>query len=1222
MKQNLLYRLRYALIATCTILLAVAIETNYFNSHVSDRHFVSFQKVILEKQKHADKLCKEIISLPESADFQTYESYRKQHKSLFGNQRLSFFIFTHDTITYWSDNTVVTNYSLFKNAGNLLFTGNNWYLVSHAQEGKREVFFLTFIKSQYSFSNEYIKTEFHPDFNLNGNIEIYSDSCDDTYPIYDTNNHFLFSLSKTAERSTNIIQCYTAIILYFIGIIFLLIFLNSIIKSFKKTHWRVLLNGIAIAFLILLRWYMIQKQIPYIGYTSDLFNSEYFSMPFTPSLGDLMFNCMILAYFVIVLARNFNSCEFVTRKQRTLSLLSLAVISSAYWVVCTKIFSALVLNSLINLKLFNILNINGLSVAAYSIIAFLLFLYFYMLYSFFHQKKGLLTAVDAVKYCVVSIVLSLLCSLGLSTTFLGFEVFFILINVAFCLFALLKKFHLNVLKILLLLISALFVEIVIAHFVRIKDLSLQRQTAIELATEQDPVAESFLTYVYKDSRKDKTLMSLAQQPDNKDIEIRNYLQEKYFNGFLKQYELECTVCGTDSRFSSSNQLANCEKFFNRMLLTSGESVSDSNYYYINNQDGNITYFDSIRYNLPNGTSTKLYIELHSKTNSLNFGYPTILLNKEISKKTLSDFSSAKYKNGLLVSKTGNWPYSQVLQSYDSQENETQTDSNFQTIVDKQHAIVHLSYKINDQFTVVVSNRILKWNNYLIWFPYIFLYFYVLLLIFNLFSTQNESTLKHSLSAQIKNSLIGLLFATFAIVGIFGASFMKTRNDRLQINFLEEKMRIIATEFSSEYKDYTTFSAQDVATIQRLLSNLAENHTSDINLYGTNGNLIASSRPEIFQYKLQYEKMSPSAFDFLIARNHSRYTHHETIGSLEFLSAYTSITNGQNQILGYLNLPNFSNQQEFTQQFAGLIVGMLNLFVILMLLATISSAFIAKKITDPLTIIQNKMRKVTIGNENEKIEMSVPNELTGLIKNYNTMIDQLSISADKLAKAERENAWQEMARQIAHEIKNPLTPMKLNLQLLNRSWDEKDPKFETRLKSISKTMIEQIDTLADTATSFSDFAKLSKVTLTSVNINELLQNCVTLFTQEEKSDVTANLPAEPVFINADKDKTTRLFNNLIKNAIQAIPSDRHGNVVVSLSADSDYATISVADNGRGIDDETKQHIFQLHFTTKETGSGFGLAICKNIVESSGGKIWFETELNKGSIFFVKLPLQKE
>ncbi len=1202
-------------------MLAVAIETNYFNPQVSDRHFVTFQKVILEKQKNADRLCKEIISLPKSADFQTYERYRKQQKTLFSNQRASFFVFVHDSLTYWSDNTVVIDYSLFKNAGNLLFTGNAWYLVSHAQDGQREVFFLTFLKCQYSFSNEYIKTEFHPDFNLNANIEIYSDSCDDTYSIYDTNNVFLLSLSKTAERSTNIIQCYTAIILYFLGIIFLLVFFTATITALKKPLWRTLLNGATIAFLVFARWYMIQEQIPYIGYTSALFDSDYFSMPFTPSLGDLLFNTMILAYVLMAIARKLNSCEFSTERQRTLSLLFLAIVSAAYWAVCTKIFSALVLNSLINLKLFNILNINGLSIAAYSIIAFLLFFYFYLLYSFFNKKKGLLTATDAVRFCVLSIILSLLFCWALSSSFWGFEIFFIVITVVFCLFARIKKIQLDILKILLLLLSALFVELFIAHFVQIKDLSLQHQTAIELATEQDPVAESFLTNVYKESRKDKTLKQLAQQIDNKDVEIRNYLQEKYFNGFLKQYELECTVCGTDSRFSSSNQLPNCEKFFNQLLLTSGESVSDSNYYYINNQDGNITYFDSIGYKLPNGTRTKLYIELHSKTNSPNFGYPTILLNKDISQKTESYFSSAKYKNGLLISKSGKFPYSQVLQFYDSQENETQTNSNFQTIVDKQHNVVHLSYKINDQFTVVVSNRTLKWSNYLIWFPYIFLYFYLLLLGFNICSSESPLTKKQSLSAQIKNSLIGLLFTTFAVVGIFGASFMKSRNDRQQVNFLEEKMRIITTEFSSEYKDYNAFSAQDIASVQQLLSKLAEIHSSDVNLYNSKGNLIASSRPEIFQYKLQYEKMSASAFDFLIARNHSRYTNREAIGDMEFLSAYASVTNGQNQILGYINLPNFSNQQEFTQQFAGLIVGMLNLFVILILLATISSAFIAKKITDPLTIIQNKMSKVTIGNENEKIELSVPNELTGLIKNYNTMIDQLSISAEKLAKAERENAWQEMARQIAHEIKNPLTPMKLSIQLLNRSWNEKDPKFETRLKSISTTMIEQIDTLAETATSFSDFAKLSTVNLTNLNINELLENCVTLFTQDDKADVTANLPLEPIVIIADKDKTTRLFNNLIKNAIQAIPTDRHGNVLVSLSADSDFATISVADNGRGIDEEAKQHLFQLHFTTKETGSGFGLAICKNIVESSGGKIWFETEPNKGSIFFVKLPLQK-
>ena len=201
-------------------------------------------------------------------------------------------------------------------------------------------------------------------------------------------------------------------------------------------------------------------------------------------------------------------------------------------------------------------------------------------------------------------------------------------------------------------------------------------------------------------------------------------------------------------------------------------------------------------------------------------------------------------------------------------------------------------------------------------------------------------------------------------------------------------------------------------------------------------------------------------------------------------------------------------------------------------------------------------------------------------------------------------------------------MKLSLQLLNRSWDEKDEKFETRLKTISKTIIEQIDTLADTATSFSDFAKLSKVVLEPININELLQNCITLFEQEENITITSDFKEQDVIVLADKEKTMRLFNNLLKNATQAIPTDQKGLISVTLQTEQNFARIAIHDNGRGIDDEVKKHIFELHFTTKSTGSGFGLAICKNIIEGCNGEIWFETELGVGTTFFVKLPLQKE
>jgi signal transduction histidine kinase len=200
-------------------------------------------------------------------------------------------------------------------------------------------------------------------------------------------------------------------------------------------------------------------------------------------------------------------------------------------------------------------------------------------------------------------------------------------------------------------------------------------------------------------------------------------------------------------------------------------------------------------------------------------------------------------------------------------------------------------------------------------------------------------------------------------------------------------------------------------------------------------------------------------------------------------------------------------------------------------------------------------------------------------------------------------------------------MKLSLQLLNRSWDEKDERFESRLKSISKTMIEQIDTLADTATSFSDFAKLSKVNLEKIDINELIQSCVVIFSHDENVEVRAELPETPVFVLADKEKTIRLFNNLIKNAIQSIPKERQGlvRVTVSKSEKSDFAIIKVIDNGRGIPEEIQSRIFELHFTTKSTGSGFGLAICKSVAESSNGRIYFETEIDKGTTFCVELPL---
>ncbi|MCC6690907.1 MAG: GHKL domain-containing protein [Bacteroidia bacterium] len=233
--------------------------------------------------------------------------------------------------------------------------------------------------------------------------------------------------------------------------------------------------------------------------------------------------------------------------------------------------------------------------------------------------------------------------------------------------------------------------------------------------------------------------------------------------------------------------------------------------------------------------------------------------------------------------------------------------------------------------------------------------------------------------------------------------------------------------------------------------------------------------------------------------------------------------------------------------------------------------------------------------------------------------ELTKSAELLAKSERESAWREMAKQVAHEIKNPLTPMKLSVQHLQRMWNDKDPEIEQKLQRITNTLIEQIDTLSSIASAFSSFAKMPKPTSEKVDLDAVLQNTISLFKEIDGTTINyTNHLSEKAFVFADKEQLLRVFNNLVKNALQCIPESRRGQITVSLNAGDIGYTVTVNDNGSGISKEVAEKIFTPNFTTKSTGMGLGLVMAKNIVENFDGKIWFTTEEEKGSAFYVELP----
>jgi len=330
-----------------------------------------------------------------------------------------------------------------------------------------------------------------------------------------------------------------------------------------------------------------------------------------------------------------------------------------------------------------------------------------------------------------------------------------------------------------------------------------------------------------------------------------------------------------------------------------------------------------------------------------------------------------------------------------------------------------------------------------------------------------------------------------------------------------------------------------------------------------------------------------------------------------------LINNKNKVLAYLCLPYFTKQNLLEEEISNLIVAEINLYVFLILLSSMIAVFISNKITRPLALIQEKFKNIKLKTY-EKIEYNGKDEVGDLVKEYNRMLIELEKNIELLSQSERESAWREMAKQIAHEIKNPLTPMKLHIQMLLRSWENKDSNFEMRLKRTSKNIIEQINALSKIATEFSNFAKMPKANNTVFNIVEVLNDTVRLFENEEVKILTLFRDKE-INVFADKEQITRVFINLIKNGMQAVPEDKKGRINVYLEKDEEFVITQLQDNGDGINDEVKEKLFRPNFTTKSSGMGMGLAIVKNIIESANGKIFFETKINIGTTFFVKLPI---
>ena len=298
------------------------------------------------------------------------------------------------------------------------------------------------------------------------------------------------------------------------------------------------------------------------------------------------------------------------------------------------------------------------------------------------------------------------------------------------------------------------------------------------------------------------------------------------------------------------------------------------------------------------------------------------------------------------------------------------------------------------------------------------------------------------------------------------------------------------------------------------------------------------------------------------------------------------------------------------------------YILIFIVAGAIAFLITRDFTRSLKKLSDSINHLKLGKMNETLEWKSNDEIGQLIQEYNSMLFQLEASADKLAQQERETAWREMAQQVAHEIKNPLTPMKLRLQHLQRSWQDNPEEFQTRLNDFVQSMTDQIDTLSHIAQEFSNFAKMPQSKNERLNLQEIVKSVLTTFENENQTISFYQNTRDSAFIFGDKSHVIRVLNNLITNAIQSIPTERTEKISLGVRVSKNHVTLKITDNGNGISPEISKRIFMPNFTTRSTGSGLGLAMVKSIVTQMNGKVAFRTQVDKGSSFFVILPLDQK
>lgn len=1151
------------------------------------------------------------------------------HTALSTETTYPFFVYDQNRLKFWSDNTFIPPPQFLTDSFQvkLLQIGREAYILKKDFiDASHFVISLITLLREYTISNDYLSAEWNYQIFPSQNFTILEPNASLGVPVCIEDNCVFRISFIAADFPSRQSERYAAIILITLSIAALLIMVYIRLPDVRKRNPEL---GLIFLFFVLLglRLMMTYFQFPGVLLKSPYFDPQIFaSSSINSSLGDLFLNVLGILALCLYIFKNFFHFRILNLRNKPLTAWALSIISGLCilfaWLFPFIIIQTLYNNSSIILDISQSLSFDGLRTAA--LLTVLLsgissFLFSHAFIRILSYDKNHVRVIVSFLIAVTTFVLIN------EWTMQEYRSTLIFAGVSF--FAVhFLKLHKNLKRLSYGTFAYLFVSIfflsahgayAIQHFTQKEKIQSQFRFASTFLIDRDIFAEYLLNEAAENIANDAFIQTRLMSPFLGKEPIRQKVRQLFLPSYFNKYDVQIFIFNSFGASVDNNVDINLSDLVRRYQQDPFRTEYE-NIYFVTNPETDITqmYLMLVPIKRISTVYGFVVVEFSLKKIIPENVYPELLVDRTFQQfYHTQDLDYAVFSNKEIVFTSGEYNYENFFDrswlgnpllytrgiTFNGYDHIAQEDQSGRVAVVSSKEIPTVYKVANFSFLFVLGLLIIL---VMIFIQGVYNYFLGKRLFF---------------SARIQLYLNLAFFVPLIIVSITTLGLTsRSSQQQLDTEYLN-KSRTFGQQITGYLNEYVSDVDESRATLTNRLVELASLSNLDANVYNTQGQLLATSQPLIFEGNLISRFINSRAF-FKILNGENLIIEAEEVGTLRYFVAYTAIKSPQTgNLIGILGIPFFQSVYLLERIQIIILSNILNIFAVIFIVLLVLSYFVSEWLTFPLRFITQSLRKTSLTKMNNPLTWTATDEIGIMVKEYNSMLFKLSESKVELEQTQREKAWREIAQQVAHEIKNPLTPMKLTLQQLERAIQQGNGSVEKTLKAIA-TLLTQVDTLNDIASSFSGFARMPEPVIVKLELVSLIKRVIDL--HSPTGDIAFKSSVKEAMVLGDEQLLTRTFSNLILNGLQSGNPGQATRVSVSIQQEGPVIRIQFQDNGKGIDPEIADRIFLPHFSTKKSGSGLGLAISRQAIQQMNGAIYFKTRMNKGTVFTIELPVYQK